>query len=340
MIARYSRPAAKYRLMLLLALCALLAATLCAFFVGQYPLTPTLFGESFLRYFFTDQPLTDVDRVLWVLRLPRILAALIVGAALAVAGATYQGMFRNPLVSPDILGVSAGAGLGAMIGIYLGLPIMGVQLFAFVGGLSAVLLVYSVSQWSRLQSPILSLVLAGVAISALFGAGISLVKILADPYRDLPTMTFWMLGSLNGVNMADLSKALPILLISLLPLVLLRWRMNLLSLDDDEALALGVNIVHLRLLFIIAATLMTAATVSITGMIGWIGLIIPHMARLIVGPDFRRLLPTSLCMGAIFLLVADTLARTLFAVEMPLRIITTLVGAPFFLALLIRGEAR
>src|SRR5690606_16983908 len=261
----------------------------------------------------------------------------LVGGALAAAGAAYQGMFRNPLVSPDILGVSAGAGLGAVLGIFLGLPLPWVQLLAFVGGLLAVSLVYLLASRIRRHDPVLVLVLAGVALGTLLGAGISLLKILADPYSQLPSITFWLLGGLNGVSFADLASAAPLMLAGLLPLALLRWRINLLSLSDEEAAALGLNISRIRLLLILSATLMTASAVAITGIIGWIGLVVPHMARLLVGPEFSRLLPASLLLGASFLLLTDTLARTLAGIELPLGILTALIGAPFFLLLLARG---
>lgn len=286
---------------------------------------------------FNNKEMSDQGFILWHIRLPRILTALIVGAALALAGATYQGMFRNPLVSPDILGVSAGSGLGAVIAIYFDLPLIGIQFSAFLFGLGTVTLVYLISQTVRRLDPILALVLAGIAISALLGAGISLIKLLSDPYSQLTMITFWLMGSLTMTTIEDLLLVIPIFLLSLLPLILLRWRMNILSLDDEAALALGINIGRLRLLFIISATLMTSSVVAITGIIGWIGLVIPHVARLLVGPDFRRLLPTSLFLGAGFLIITDTIARSAFPIEMPLSILTAFIGAPFFIGLLIQG---
>lgn len=169
------------------------------------------------------------------------------------------------------------------------------------------------------------------------GAGISLLKILADPYTQLPTITFWLLGGLHSVNLSDLAYSAPLMLLGLTPLVLLRWRMNLLSLSDDEAAALGVNLTRTRLLLIVAATLMTASAVSFTGIIGWVGLVIPHVARLLVGPHFSRLLPVALLLGATFLLLTDTLARNIAGIELPLGILTALVGVPFFMYLLARG---
>lgn len=318
---------------------ALLASLLIALLAGKYPLRLADLLDSLASHLggTSEPPAQQIETVLWQLRLPRILTALLVGGALAAAGAAYQGMFRNPLVSPDILGVSAGAGLGAVLGIFLGLPLPWVQLLAFVGGLLAVSLVYLLASRIRRHDPVLVLVLAGVALGTLLGAGISLLKILADPYSQLPSITFWLLGGLNGVGFADLASAAPLMLAGLLPLALLRWRINLLSLSDEEAAALGLNISRIRLLLILSATLMTASAVAITGIIGWIGLVVPHMARLLVGPEFSRLLPASLLLGASFLLLTDTLARTLAGIELPLGILTALIGAPFFLLLLARG---
>lgn len=283
---------------------------------------------------------TNLDIILWQIRLPRILTAVIVGASLSIAGSTYQGMFKNPLVSPDILGVSVGASLGAVIAIYFNLSIIGIQLCAFLFGLITVLLVYGIAQLTKRLEPILAMVLSGISISAVLGSAISLVKLLSDPYSQLTTITFWMMGSLTMATMSDLYVVAPIILLCLIPLYLLRWRMNLMSLDDEEVVTLGINIRYLRIIFILIATLITSATVSITGIIGWIGLVIPHLARLWQGPDFRNLLPTSIFLGAAFLLLTDTIARTLFPIEVPLGILTAFIGAPFFIGLLINGKAR
>jgi len=317
----------------------LLALIVVAFFCGKQFISINEVWSSIERIV-TDKEYTNLDIILWQIRLPRILTALIVGASLAVAGSTYQGMFKNPLVSPDILGVSIGASLGAVIAIYFNYSIVGIQICAFCFGLITVLLVYFVSQLTKRLDPILAMVLAGISISAVLGAAISLIKLLSDPYNQLTTITFWMMGSLTMATISDLYIVAPIILFSLIPLFLLRWRMNLLSLDDEEISALGVNIRYLRIIFILIATLMTSATVSITGVIGWIGLVIPHLARLWRGPDFRSLLPTSIFLGAGFLLLTDTLARSLFPIEVPLGVLTAFIGAPFFLALLIKGKAK
>lgn len=320
----------------------LLAMLLLAFSVGQFPVRPAALLHAIgWQLFGIGEPSPPaVQAALWHIRLPRVLAAVLIGAVLSAAGAAYQAMFRNPLVSPGILGVSTGAGLGASLGLFLGLPMLLVQGIAFAGGLGAVGLVCLVAALVRRHDPVLVLVLAGVAVSALLGAGISLLKLLADPYTQLPSITFWLLGGLNAVVIDDLKVTAPLLLIGLVPLVLLRWRVNLLGLGDEEASALGVAVTPLRWTLIAAATLCTAAAVSLAGIIGWVGLVVPHIARLLVGADFRRLLPASLLLGASFLLAADTLARTLAPIELPLGILTAFVGVPCFLLVLARSERR
>ena len=226
----------------------------------------------------------------------------------------------------------------SVLGIYLGLPVAPIQALAFLGGLGAVAAVYGVGLAVRRHDPVLTLVLAGVAVGAVLGAGISLLKVLADPYNQLPAITFWLLGSLSSVTLGDVAATLPMMLLGLVPLVLLRWRMNLMSLGDAEARALGVETRLLRPVLIAGATLITAAAVAMTGVIGWIGLIVPHVARLLVGPDYRRLLPASLVLGAGYLVLVDLIARNLGTVEVPLGILTALVGAPFFLWLLASGR--
>jgi iron complex transport system permease protein len=276
--------------------------------------------------------------VLFDIRLPRVFAAVVVGAAVAAAGAAYQTLFRNPLVSPDILGVSTGAGLGAVIGIFLSLPVAAIQLLAFIVGLATVGLVYAIAALVHGREPVLVLVLAGVVVGALAGAAISLLKILADPYDQLPAIVFWLLGSLSAIRKGEIWAAVPLVLIGLLALGVLRWRINVLSLGDEEAKALGVETGPLRLVVIAAATLITASVVAISGVIGWVGLVIPHIARMAVGPSFDRLLPTATLLGAGYLLIVDTLARTLARIEVPIGILTAIIGAPFFLWLLARGR--
>ncbi len=323
-------------------LLALALAVLAAFAAGRFPVRPQELLQSLWAWATASpSPLpADAEVVIWRIRLPRIGAGMLVGAALGAAGAAFQGMFRNPLVSPDILGVSAGCGLGASLAILLGWPLGAVSGLAFAGGLLAVAVVMFVAGRIDAPDPTLVLVLAGVAVGALLGAGISLVKLLADPSVQLPSITFWLLGGLNAVTTDDLRLAAPTLLLGLAPLLLWRWRINLLSLPDDEAAALGVNVPRLRLAVVAAATLVTASAVAMAGIIGWVGLVVPHVARLLVGPEFTRLMPMSALLGAAFVVLADTLARTAAAIELPLSVLTAAVGAPFFLWLLARGAGR
>ncbi|MGD9806658.1 MAG: FecCD family ABC transporter permease [Hyphomicrobiaceae bacterium] len=316
----------------------LLVAILVGLMAGAYPVTLGDAGAAF-RKLLSNAPIeTAEERVLLLIRGPRVLAGVVVGAALAAAGVVYQGVFRNPLVSPDVLGVSAGAGLGAVLGIFLSLPLLGIQLLAFFGGLATVAIVYMIGSAVQGRDPALVLVLGGVVVGALAGAAISLMKILADPYDQLPAITFWLLGSLASIRGADVLGALPAVVLGAVPLVLLRWRINVLSLGDEEAKTLGVDAVRLRAVVIGAATLITASVVAISGVIGWVGLVIPHIARMLVGPNFERLLPAAMLMGAAYLVLVDTLARSLGRMEIPIGILTAVVGAPFFLWLLWRGR--
>jgi iron complex transport system permease protein len=321
---------------LLIALLFLLAGLLVAFVVGRYPVSlgdvvhvvaAKLAGRA------ADVP-PAVESVIWQVRGPRVIAAALVGAALAVAGTAFQGLFRNPLVSPDILGASSGAALGAVLGIYFSLGVFAIQALAFAGGLIAVAAVYAIGSAVRARDPVLVLVLTGVVIGALLGAGVGLVKYLADPYNQLPAMTFWLLGSLAAVGPSDLLPLLGPVALGTLVLLALRWRMNVMSLPDEEARALGVPTGALRIAIVAAATLVTSASVATAGIIGWIGLVVPHVARTLAGPDFPRLIPAAALLGGGFLLLIDTLARTGAAIEIPLGILTALIGTPFFIWLL------
>ena len=312
-----------------------LGLSLTAACVGAYPMGLKDVVAAFTG---TAPPDAQATIVLFSIRLPRIAAALVLGGSLAAAGAVYQQIFRNPLVSPDILGVSTGSGLGAVLGIFMSLPVFGIQLMAFVGGLGAVGLVMLVASLVRRQDAVLVLVLSGIVIGALAGSVISLLKVLADPYDQLPAITFWLLGSLATVNMSDVASALPVALLALVPMILLRWKVDVLSMGDEEARALGVDVTKVRLALITCATLMTAAVVSFAGVVGWVGLIIPHFARMLIGPGFVRLMPAAILIGAAFMLVVDTLARTVSVTEVPLGILTAVIGAPIFVILLARGR--
>ena len=281
--------------------------------------------------------LNGEERVLFMMRLPRILGALLIGGALGVAGAAFQGMFRNPMVSPDLLGASAGAGFGAACALLFFAPVAVVTGSAFLAGLIAVLVTYLISLSVGKGTPgITVLVLAGVVISALFQSLISITKLVADPYSQLPGITFFLMGSLNAVVWKDVLTLVIPISIGVIVLYLLRWRINLLALKDDEAKSLGMNTNRIRSVVIMCATLITSVSVAVSGMIGWVGLVIPHFMRMLVGPDHRWLLPASFLGGSCYLVLMDDLARGLFAMEIPIGILTALVGAPVFIMLLLR----
>ncbi len=311
----------------------LIAALVIGIAVGPYAITPA----QLIAVLSGDRSDPQAATVLWNIRLPRVLAAAVIGAALAAAGAGYQTVFRNPLVSPDILGVSAGAGFGAVLGILLGWPVMAIQMLGFGTGLATVALVLILTMALRGAGQVLVMVLCGIAVGALAGAGISLVKLLADPEQQLPAITFWLMGSLAGVKRPDVAAALPALLAGLAPLLALRWRIGLLAMGDDEARSMGIDATRLRLLVVACATLMTAAGVAMAGVIGWVGLMVPHMARLLAGPRFDRLLPAAALIGASFMVLVDTAARSIAPTEVPLGILTAVLGAPVFVWLLARG---
>ncbi|AEE90624.1 putative ABC transporter permease protein HI_1471 [Tepidanaerobacter acetatoxydans Re1] len=309
-----------------------------SFTVGRYPLTiKQLLDFLILRFFHVSKEVPDVvETVIMNLRLPRILAAVLVGSSLAASGAAYQGIFKNPLASPDVLGASAGSAFGASLAIYFSFSHYGIQLSAFIFGIISVLLAFIISQRIRTDSAV-ALVLTGMLVSTLFSSAISLIKYVADPFDKLPTITFWLMGSLSGMSMRSVKFACIPIFISLTVLCLLRWQISVLSLGDEEAKALGVNTQRLRLIVIICSTVLTATSVCISGVIGWIGLVIPNLARLLVGSNYMHLLPATIVMGGTFLLGVDCVSRGLFPVEVPLGILTAFIGAPFFLILLYKG---
>jgi iron complex transport system permease protein len=318
------------------ALGVVLAGMVLAFTIGRFPVSLAdlvdVLAASVMGRPSGAPP--AVETVILQIRGPRVLAALFVGAALAVAGTAFQGLFRNPLVSPDILGASSGAALGAVLGIFFSLGVFGIQGLAFVGGLVAVAAVYAIGSAMRSRDPILVLVLTGVVVGALLGAGVGLVKYLADPYNQLPAMTFWLLGSLAATGPPDLLPLFGPIAAGTLVLLALRWRMNVMSLPEEEARALGVPTTPLRIVIVAAATLVTSASVATSGIVGWVGLVVPHLARSLVGPDFARLIPVAAILGGGYLLLIDTLARTLAPIEIPLGILTAVIGTPFFIWLL------
>ncbi len=279
----------------------------------------------------------EMETVVINIRLPRIVMACLVGCSLSAAGAVFQGVFQNPMASPDILGASSGAAFGAALAILLGLSARLITVSAFVASLLTILLVSLVAQRAP-GSKVVNLILGGIMIGSLCSAGTSYLKLVADPSNQLPQITYWLMGSLSGTKLKDLPLATLPMAIGLVPLLLLRWQLNLLTLGESEAKALGVRTELVRTVLIVCATLVTAASVSFSGMIGWVGLVIPHLSRKLVGSDHRGLLPCSMLIGAAFLLLVDDISRNLLAVEIPIGILTAVIGAPFFLYLITRKE--
>lgn len=327
------------RLILAALLGLLLILGLLSVLWGRYAISlPQLFGILVSRAIPTEASWPAMaENIVWYVRLPRILLAILVGAALSVSGASYQCIFRNPMAAPDVLGASTGSAFGAALAIVQGLDGMGITLCAFLSGLLCMGLVMLCTRFSR-GSPVLGLILSGIMISSLFQAGTSYIKLIADPHDTLPEITYWMMGSLSGAEVEDLAWLWIPLLLGFVPLFLLRWKVNLLTMEEEQARALGISTRRLRGVVIVCATLLVAASVSVSGIIGWVGLVVPHMARKLVGSDCRVLLPASFLLGGGFLLLVDDLARTLYTTELPLGILTAVIGAPFFLYLLSRKE--
>ena len=320
---------------------ALLALFLLSFVMGRYgvPLGQVvrilLSGVLPLEQTWTDNMAIAVLNV----RLPRILLACLVGCGLSAAGTGYQTVFQNPMAAPDILGASSGACFGAALAILTGQGAVMITVFAFLASLLSVALVYLVGNHTR-GNRVVNLLLAGIMVGSLFSACTSYIKLVADPTNQLPQITYWLMGSLSGTRMGTVRFAAVCMAVGLVPLLLLRWRMNLLTLSPDEARAMGVHTDRLRLAVILSSTVLTAAAVSVSGMIGWVGLVIPHLSRRIVGSDCRRLMPMACLFGAAFLLLVDNMARCLTATEIPIGILTAFVGAPFFIYLMVRGGDR
>ena len=313
---------------------ALLALFLLSFVVGRYgvPLGQVvrilLSGVLPLGQTWTGNMAIAVLNV----RLPRILLACLVGCGLSAAGTGYQTVFQNPMAAPDILGASSGACFGAALAIMTGQGAVMITVFAFLASLLSVALVYLVGNHTR-GNRVVNLLLAGIMVGSLFSACTSYIKLVADPTNQLPQITYWLMGSLSGTRMGTVRFAAVCMAVGLVPLLLLRWRMNLLTLSPDEARAMGVHTDRLRLAVILSSTVLTAEAVSVSGMIGWVGLVIPHLSRRIVGSDCRRLMPMSCLFGAAFLLLVDNM-------EIPIGILTAFVGAPFFIYLMVRGGDR
>lgn len=269
------------------------------------------------------------------IRLSRVLTALIVGGGLTAAGLAFQALFSNPLATPDILGVTSAASLGAVLGIILSLGTMGIQVLALIFGLLSILI--TINLVKRDETSMIMLVLAGIIVSSLANALASLLKYTADPMDKLPQITYWLMGSFGRTSYKNLALAGPLILISMFVIYKMRWSLNLLSLSEDEARSLGINVKKTRLIFILAATLITASSVSICGQIGWIGLIIPHLVRLMVGSNNLYTLPLGISFGAGFMVLIEALSRTVSVIELPISILTAIIGAPIFIILMRRS---
>ena len=337
-VKNLNQPKSKWKLTVIL-IAMPIVFFVVSFAMGRFSIAPGQLCRILLSRIIDLKPTwTDYEQtVVWNIRLPRVLTAMLVGAALSAAGAAYQGLFRNPLVSPDVLGASAGAGFGAALAITFSATAVMVQINAFLFGILAVALVYIISMRMR-ENQTLGLVLAGILLGSVFQAGTSFLKYVADTEEKLPAITFWLMGDLSSTQPKDFWLAFVPIVAALIPLMIIRWKINVLTLGDEEAKCLGISTRSMRALVIVCSTVLTASAVSVSGMIGWVGLVVPHLARMIVGPDYKVLLPVSTVMGACYLLVVDDLARMLATVEIPLGILTSIVGAPFFLYLILRRK--
>jgi len=309
-------------------------ASFAALCIGRYNfISPTQIIMSFREGIFGVTPSDEsVFRVLWSMRLPRILTALLVGAGLSTAGCAFQGLFSNPLATPDTLGVASGASFGAVLGLLLGFDLIGVQIMAVLMGLAAIGLTYLAGAGREMRMN--TVVLAGIMIGSLFNALISLVKYLADAESQLPAITYWLMGSLASTGYGSLAMCAPVILVGILVLFLLRWRLNLLPLSEDEARASGTNIKLLRAVTAISAAMITAACISLCGQVGWVGLLVPHICRMKFGNNNMSIIPASVSLGAVFMVLVDTAARSISPAEIPVSVLTAIVGAPFFIVLM------
>ena len=316
--------------------CFLFSMSIGHYEISAYEVLDMLFSKltaSEMRY--GDMMQTVVFEV----RLPRVILAMMVGCSLSVSGAVYQCVFKNPMASPNILGTSSGAGLGTALAIIFSFGAIYTQMISFAFGLLAVAITYAISaKIGRRGNLILVFVLTGILVSTVFQALISLVKYTADPYEKLPAITFWLMGCLSTAGKNDILIILIPFLLGIVPLFLMRWRLNILSLGDDDVKCLGIDVRNLRLIVIGCSTLLTASCVSVAGIIGWVGLIVPHIARMLVGSNFIALLPGSALIGATYLLLIDDAARGIFKAEIPLSILTALIGAPYFIYLLVKTK--
>lgn len=345
-IAKLSHQARSTRLLWVVMIVVLLAVAIAALCVGRYPLQVShVIGILFSQLLPSDWltwlgQWSDIEtRVVMQVRLPRILMAILIGASLAMSGAVLQGIFRNPLVGPQILGISSGAAFGGCIAILVFSSLTAIMGMSFIGGLIAITAVYFLGRYQR-QTSLLMLILAGVVISAFFAALVSLITYFADTNDTLPTIVFWLMGSLATATYVKLGVVVVPVVVGMTLLYLLRFRINVLSMGDEQAHAMGVAVEPLRWAILLCITFVVSASVAVSGTVGWVGLIMPHIGRMIVGDDHRVLLPVSAIIGAIYLLIVDTMARTLTSSEIPLSVITAVIGAPIFVWVMRRTQKK
>lgn len=320
----------KYRVCMITGCIAALFLALIALCLGQY----TIALQDVIKVLTLQEvDLVNAETVIFNIRIPRILVSLIVGSGLATAGASFQALFSNPLATPDTLGCANGASFGAALGILLGLNALGIQISALIFGILAVVLVFVFTRY-RHANQIMMIILGGMVVSSLFSALVSLIKYVADPNDVLPVITFWLMGSFSNSTVRSLYTGVPMIILGMMILYLMRYRMNALSLKEEEAASLGINVRKNRMIVIVASSLITASVVSMCGVVGWVGLLIPHISRMLFGNNHTKVIPGCIVFGALFMLVIDTIARCMYQAEIPVSILTAIIGAPVFLLLL------
>lgn len=320
----------KYRVCMITGCIATLFLALIALCLGQY----TIALQDVIKVLTLQKvDLANAETVIFNIRIPRILVSLIVGSGLAAAGASFQALFSNPLATPDTLGCANGASFGAALGILLGLNALGIQISALIFGILAVVFVFVFTRY-RHANQIMMIILGGMVVSSLFSALVSLIKYVADPNDVLPVITFWLMGSFSNSTVRSLYTGVPMIVLGMVVLYLMRYRMNALSLKEEEAASLGINVRQNRMIVIVASSLITASVVSMCGVVGWVGLLIPHISRMLFGNNHTKVIPGCIVFGALFMLIIDTIARCMYQAEIPVSILTAIIGAPVFLLLL------
>lgn len=317
---------------IILGILPFLAALICLG-IGRYSMSVSETVTTLFSRFTNAKVDNTAYTVIFNVRLPRIILAAVVGAGLSCAGAAFQGLFSNPLATPDTLGVASGASFGAVLAMLIGGNMIGIQGMALIFGLISCLITFLIGRSSR-RGSIVMIVLAGLVVSSVFEALVSLMKYVADPQDELPVITYWLMGSMSRANYKNLVMGIPFIVIGIIIIFALRWRLNILSFNEDEARSLGVNVKILRVAFILASSMITASCVSMCGQVGWVGLLVPHISRMMRGNNNCKVIPVSISLGAFFMIVMDTFARSATASEIPISILTAIIGAPVFIVLL------